>query len=312
MNTEQMNARIANASHGNDLRRGAIEMSLAMLMSGTIGWLVVSSGQTPWNVVFFRCVFGGATLLAVCAALGFLKARYFSWRMIGLVLIGSVAIVGNWLLLFAAYSRASISMATTVYNTQPFMLVALGVIVLRERVSASTVAWLGIAFVGLVMVVRVEPAVLAMPGQYLEGIAYALGAAFLYAISSIVTKRLKGTPPHLIAMLHVLFGIAMLAPFARFDQAPATLAGWSDLVVLGVVNTGLMYVLLYGAIQKLPTATIGALSFIYPVVAIVVDWLAFGQRLAWLQVAGAALILLAAAGVNLQWRIVPARVRANE
>jgi drug/metabolite transporter (DMT)-like permease len=51
----------------------------------------------------------------------------------------------------------------------------------------------------------------------------------------------------------------------------------------------------------------GALSFIYPVVAIFVDWIAFGQRLAWLQVAGAALILLAAAGVNLGWRIVPAR-----
>jgi drug/metabolite transporter (DMT)-like permease len=68
-----------------------------------------------------------------------------------------------------------------------------------------------------------------------------------------------------------------------------------------------MYVLLYGAIQKLPTAMTGALSFIYPVVAIAVDWLAFGQRLAWIQFAGAALILLAAAGVNLGWRIVPAR-----
>jgi len=281
-------------------------------MSGTIGWLVVSSGQTLWNVVFFRCVFGAATLVAVCAAFGFLKKRYFSWRMIGLVALGSVAIVGNWLLLFAAYSRASISMATTVYNTQPFMLVALGVVVLRERVSASTIAWLGVAFIGLVMVVRVEPAVLAMPGQYFEGIAYALGAAFLYAISSIVTKRLKGTPPHLIAMLHVLFGIVMLAPFARFDQTPASITGWSDLVVLGIVNTGLMYVLLYGAIQKLPTAMTGALSFIYPVVAIVVDWLAFGQRLAWLQVAGAVLILLAAAGVNLQWRIVPQKRRAND
>ncbi|SAK91065.1 multidrug DMT transporter permease [Caballeronia catudaia] len=307
MTTERIDARMSGASNANELRRGAIEMSLAMLMSGTIGWLVVSSGQTPWNVVFFRCVFGAATLVAVCAALGFLKKRYFSWRMIGLVALGSVAIVGNWLLLFAAYSRASISMATTVYNTQPFMLVALGAIVLRERVSSSTLAWLGIAFIGLVMVVRVEPAVLAMPGQYLEGIAYALGAALLYAISSIVTKRLQGTPPHLIAMLHVLFGIVMLAPFARFGETPASFAQWSDLVVLGVVNTGLMYVLLYGAIQKLPTATTGALSFIYPVAAIVADWLAFGQRLAWPQVAGAVLILLAAAGVNLKWRIVPRR-----
>lgn len=293
--------------HTSETRRGAIEMITAMLMSGTIGWLVVSSGQTPMNVVFFRCVFGGATLLAVCAALGMLRRHYFSPRMLALVALGSVAIVGNWLLLFAAYSRASISMATTVYNTQPFMLVALGVLVLRERVTRSTLAWLGIAFAGLVMVVRVEPAVLAMPGQYLEGIGYALGAAFLYAISSIVTKRLKGTPPHLIALLHVSLGIAMLAPFVRFDQLPAAHSGWIDLVVLGVVNTGLMYVLLYGAIQKLPTAMTGALSFIYPVVAIAVDWLAFGQRLAWMQVAGAALILLAAAGVNLGWRIVPAR-----
>jgi drug/metabolite transporter (DMT)-like permease len=278
-----------------------------MLMSGTIGWLVVSSGQTPFNVVFFRCVFGGATLLVVCAALGMLRRQLFSWRMLLLVGAGSVAIVGNWVLLFAAYSRASISMATTVYNTQPFMLVALGVLVLRERVTMSAIAWLGVAFIGLVMVVRVEPAVLAVPGQYLEGIAFALGAALLYAISSIITKRLKGTPPHLIAMLQVGLGIVMLAPFVRFDQLPASASGWIDLVVLGVVNTGLMYVLLYGAIQKLPTAMTGALSFIYPVVAIAVDWIAFGQRLAWPQVAGAALILLAAAGVNLGWRIVPAR-----
>ncbi len=305
MNTERIDA--LSVSCTSDQKRGALEMSMAMLMSGTIGWLVVSSGQTPWNVVFFRCVFGGATLIAVRAALGFLKRVYFSWRMIGLVTLGSVAIVGNWLLLFAAYSRASISMATTVYNTQPFMLVAMGALLLRERVSSSTLAWLGVAFVGLVMVVRVEPAVLAMPGQYLEGIGYALGATFLYAVSSIVTKRLKGTPPHLIAMLHVLLGIVMLAPFVRFDQTPASMSGWADLVVLGIVNTGLMYVLLYGGIQKLPTAMTGALSFIYPVVAIVVDWLAFGQHLAWPQVAGAALILLAAAGVNLQWRIVPRR-----
>ena len=137
----------------NETRRGAIEMSLAMLMSGTIGWLVVSSGQTPFNVVFFRCVFGGATLLAVCAVLGMLRRQFFSWRMLMLVALSGIAIVGNWLLLFAAYSRASISMATTVYNTQPFMLVGLGVLVLRERVTMSTIAWLGVAFVGLVMVV---------------------------------------------------------------------------------------------------------------------------------------------------------------
>ncbi|PAJ77965.1 DMT family transporter [Burkholderia ubonensis] len=291
----------------NEIRRGAAEMVVAMLMSGTIGWLVMSSRQPLANVVFFRCVFGGATLALVCAALGFLRRSLFSWRMLGLAALGSVAIVANWLLLFAAYSRASISMATAVYNTQPFMLVALGALVFRERITTSTLAWLLLAFVGLVCVVRVEPAVLAVPGEYLEGVALALGAAFLYAVSSIIAKHLKGTPPHLIALLQVGLGVVMLAPFTRFDTLPATPSQWLDLVVLGIVHTGVMYVLLYGAIQKLPTAMTGALSFVYPVVAIAVDRVAFGQTLAWTQVLGALLILLAAAGVNLGWRIVPAR-----
>jgi drug/metabolite transporter (DMT)-like permease len=278
---------------------------MAMLMSGTIGWLVVSSQQSPFNVVFFRCIFGGATLALVCAALGLFRQKLLSWRTFGLALLGGAAIVVNWVLLFAAYSRASISMATAVYNTQPFMLVALGALVFRERTSASTVVWLAVAFIGLVFVVKVEPAVLAVPGQYLVGVAYAVGAAAMYAVSSIITKRLKGTPPHLIALIQVSLGVVMLAPFVRFDALPASGVQWLELVVLGVVNTGLMYVLLYGAIQKLPTSMTGALSFIYPVVAIIVDRIAFGQTLAWIQVLGAVLILLAAAGVNLGWRIVP-------
>ncbi|WP_261536588.1 DMT family transporter [Burkholderia multivorans] len=294
----------------NEIRRGAAEMVVAMVMSGSIGWLVMSSQQPLANVVFFRCVFGAATLAVVCAALGLLRRALFSPRMLILTAFGSIAIVANWLLLFAAYSRASISMATAVYNTQPFMLVALGAIVFRERITASTLVWLALAFVGLVCVVRVEPAVLAVPGEYLEGVALALGAAFLYAVSSIITKHLKGTPPHLLALLQVALGIVLLAPFAHFDTLPATPAQWADLVVLGIVNTGVMYVLLYGAIQKLPTAMTGALSFVYPIVAIVVDRIAFGQTLAWAQVFGALLILLAAAGVNLGWRIVPTRRRA--
>jgi drug/metabolite transporter (DMT)-like permease len=280
-------------------------MSIAMLMSGTIGWLVVSSQQSPFNVVFFRCIFGGATLALVCAVLGLFRRKLFSWKMFGLALLGGAAIVVNWVLLFAAYSRASISMATAVYNTQPFMLVALGALVFRERISASTLAWLAVAFIGLVFVVKVEPAVLAVPGQYLVGVAYAVGAAAMYAVSSIITKRLKGTPPHLIALIQVSLGVVMLAPFVRFDALPTSASQWFELAVLGVVNTGLMYVLLYGAIQKLPTSLTGALSFIYPVVAIIVDRIAFGQTLAWIQVLGAVLILLAAAGVNLGWRIVP-------
>ena len=64
--------------------------------------------------------------------------------------------------------------------------------------------------------------------------------------------------------------------------------------------------LLYGAIQKLPTALTGALSFIYPIAAILVDWFAFGHRLEPLQWLGVAAILLAAAGMQQGWWFKPA------
>ncbi|RUZ71551.1 EamA/RhaT family transporter, partial [Mesorhizobium sp. M7A.F.Ca.US.006.01.1.1] len=62
-------------------------------------------------------------------------------------------------------------------------------------------------------------------------------------------------------------------------------------------------ILMYGAIQKLPTHLQGSLSFIYPVVAILVDVAAFGHRLHMSQVVGATAILIAAAGMNLGWTL---------
>ncbi|MBC7211542.1 MAG: EamA family transporter, partial [Pseudomonas sp.] len=109
----------------NSLRRGSLEMIAAMLISGTIGWFVLVSGQPVLEVVFWRCVFGAGTLLLICAAMGFLKPGVLTRVTFLLAVASGVAIVGNWVLLFASYSRASIAIGTAVYNVQPFMLVGL-------------------------------------------------------------------------------------------------------------------------------------------------------------------------------------------
>lgn len=108
-------------------------------------------------------------------------------------------------------------------------------------------------------------------------------------------------PPHLIVLVQLLVGVAMLWPWAHMPDATEQAQTWGYLITIGAVHTGLMSTLLYGAIQKIPTALIGSLSFIYPVVAILVDWVAFDHALSALQLAGAVAILLAAAGMNLGW-----------
>ncbi|QCI63077.1 DMT family transporter [Phreatobacter stygius] len=288
--------------------RGTAEMTAAMAISGTIGWFVVVSGLPVMDVVFWRCVFGAATLLVVCAAMGLLRRDIITPGQAGLAALGGLAIVANWLLLFAAYPHASISIATAVYNTQPFMLVGLGVLVFGERPTVTQLGWLGIAFAGMLAIVQAKPSAAAIGADYLTGILLALGAAFFYAVAAIVAKRLKGVPPHLITLIQVSVGMVMLLPLANLAELPAGAATWGALGTLGIVHTGVVFVLLYGAIQKLPTNLTGALSFIYPVVAVLVDLIAFGHHLQWLQVAGASAILLAAAGMTLGWSPFSRRV----
>lgn len=278
--------------------QGTLEMGAAMAISGTIGWFVVQSGLPALEVVFWRCALGAVALGLVCWAMGLLRG--ITWRIALWAGLGGVAIVTNWLLLFSAYSHASISIATAVYNTQPFMLVVFGALLFGERITPAKIGWLATAFVGMLLIVQAKPGAGAPGSHYALGIAMALGAAFFWAVASVIAKRLTGTPPHLIALVQVAVGVVMLAPFAGLGTPPQGATTWLLLVTLGVVHTGLMYILLYGAVQKLPTFLQGALSFIYPVVAIGVDFVAFGHWLQPTQWLGAAAILLAAAAMNLQ------------
>lgn len=284
-----------------DIRTGGVEMMAAMLISGTIGWFVLMSGQPVIDVVFWRCLFGALTLLVICAALGHFRAGILTWRLAGLAAVGGIAIVVNWLLLFGAYSRSSISIATMVYNTQPFMLLAIGGLVFREKITATKLGWLAVAFAGMAAIVQAKPSGGFTGSDYLTGIAMALAAAFFYALAALMAKRLKGTPPHLIALIQVVTGLLMLAPFAGASGLPDEAYQWALLIAMGAVHTGLMYVLLYGAIQKLPTHLTGALSFIYPVAALAVDRMAFGHQLQPAQLLGSAAILIAAAGMTFGW-----------
>ncbi|WOX22823.1 DMT family transporter [Streptomyces solicathayae] len=275
--------------------RGTVELTLAMVLSGTLGIFVVESGASAFNVVFFRCLFGALALGAYSLARGYFTGHGFTPKKLGLAALGGVFIVFNWVFLFEAYEAVSISFATVVYHTQPFFLVLLGAVLFRERITAAKFGWLAVAFAGLVLVSGVRPGDTAS----LKGLGLALGAAVLYALSTVVTKRITGVRPHLIALVQVLVGLPLLLPFADFGAAAGLGAGWGWLAGLGLIHTGLMYVLMYSAYAKLPTAKIAVLAFTYPAVAMVADWAVYGHHIGLVQALGVPLIVLAGLKVTL-------------
>jgi drug/metabolite transporter (DMT)-like permease len=279
--------------------RGIVEMIAAQLIFGTAGWLVVASGVPVLDVIFWRCLLGAITLLGVCLLMGLFRRDAISLRQAGIAALAGVLLTTGWLLLFGSLSRASISIATAVYHTQPFILVGLGALLFKEKVTLGRMAWLVIAFVGMILIVQGKPGGDNGGSDYLTGVLMSFGAAFCYALVAILTMRLKGVRPHLIAFIQISVGAAILLPFADLANPPTSAWAWSLIAIFGVIGTGVVYVLLYSAYQKLQTHVIGALSFIYPVAAIVVDYIALSHRLQPLQIVGTAAILIAASGMTL-------------
>ncbi len=199
--------------------RGAVQMILAMTISGTVGWPVLVLGQPPATVVFWRCAFGALAMLATCAALGQLKQGAINRRQLAFAILGGIALVLNWTLLFAAYKHASIAVATVTYHVQPFMLVALGALLFGEKLTADRLGWLLLAFAGMVLIVAGQQS--GGGDDYLLGVALALGAALMYAIAAAIVKQLAALPPQLIVLIQLTVGTLALAPFAGLATPPA-------------------------------------------------------------------------------------------
>jgi drug/metabolite transporter (DMT)-like permease len=275
---------------------GVRPMVGAMALSGTIGAAVMLSGESAMTVVFFRCLLGSAALLGwLCWTGGWTRIdrRACAW-----IAAGAAALIGNWLCLFSAFTLCGISIATVVYHVQPFLLVVLAAVAQRQAPDWRQLPFLLLAFVGVALTTGISGGTLQP--ALLGGVLLALAAAFLYALATIATRQLKAYPPAQIAGLQLALGVAVLAPMASFDVGTFTARTWGSLLVVGLVHTGLVYNLMYGAFQRLKAESIATLSFIYPAVAVATDLALFDARLGALQWVGMGLIL---AGVVANQRI---------
>lgn len=287
--------------------KGVLEMTAAMTIAGTVGWFVLATALPATQVVFWRCLFGALAMALVCAARGILRRGMMTRKQVILALLGGVTLTLNWVCLFAAYADTSIAVATITYHVQPFILVIFGALLFNESLTRCKLGWMALAFCGVVLIAGGGHYSGADAGRYLTGIGFALAAAVFYAITAAIAKGLTGVPPSLIVLVQMLVGSLLLWPYATWPTGQTAGHTWGLLLVIGFVHTGLMSTLLYGAVQKIPTAAVGALSFIYPIVAILVDAWALSRPLGLLQLAGTLLILTAIVGINAGWGLLSPR-----
>lgn len=292
-------------------RTALIQLLLAEVLIGSVGVFVRESGRDPVTAVFFRCVFGSLFLLAWGISRGYLRGLWADAQLIRTAMISGVLLVLNWVALFAGMERSSIGVATLVYHFYPFAMMAMAALFLGERTRPADVAWTVLAFAGVVLSADPLRVLGGADGTYLLGIGLTFVAALLCGASLLLARRAGGQRPYALVLIQCVVGVAMLAPFAHHTSVWAAGPHWVWLAGLGLVHSGICYVLFYSAYARLPVATIAVLSFVYPVIALVLDYALYGQTLAPVQGLGIALIVLGTLGVNLKWgwrrrEVVPA------
>jgi drug/metabolite transporter (DMT)-like permease len=274
-------------------RLGVLELAVAMGLSGTIGVFVVESAASPLTVAFARCAVGAVALGLWCAARGYLTRPDVSRASLLFIVAGGLCLVTNWALLFASYEHTSIGVATVTYHVQPFLLVLFAPLVLGEALAIRQLAWVALGFAGLVLIA--QPWTEPLTGSYGRGMLEAVSAAALYALATLLVKKVHGVRAHVIALVQLSIGAVILLPFARWvELTDVDAVPW--LITLGIVHTAFMYVLVYDSYPRLKTATIAFLGFLYPVVAVVFDAVVYDHVLSLAQIGGSLLILLAGLG----------------
>lgn len=270
-----------------------LQLLLSVFIFGSIGIFVRFIPLPSSLIALIRGVIGTLFLLFVLLirkqrlSLAAIKANL-------LLLTLSGAFIGfNWILLFEAYRYTSVATATLCYYLAPVFVTVASPFVLRERLTKAKLICVLAALIGMVFVSGVLSG--ARESLSLRGVAFGIGAALLYASVILMNKHLNDIASLDMTIVQLSAAALVLLPYTLLteDVAAVRFTPMTTvlLVIVGIVHTGLAYVLYLGSIQKLRAQTVAIFSYVDPIVAILLSALLLNERLDFYGAVGAVLIL---------------------
>ena len=231
-------------------------------------------------------------------------------RHLLLLLVSGAAIGVNWILLFEAYNYTTVATATLCYYFAPSIVVLLSPLVLRERLTGKKILCVLLALAGMTLVSGVVPGGFGGAGE-LRGVLLGLGAAMFYASVVLMNQRIAGVEAFDRTLVQLFAAAVVILPYVLLSGDAQNLAFTPVsavlLAIVCVVHTGLAYAMFFSSFSKLPTPTIALLSYIDPVVALLLSALFLREELTVLTAIGAVLILGAAL-----WCELPPRTKKEK
>lgn len=273
--------------------KARIWLVVSMTIFGTIGIFVRNIELNSGELALYRAV------LALLLLGGFLLCTRQKLAIKGLgkdlilLLVSGVAMGINWILLFEAYKYTTVSMATLSYYFAPVIVTVLAPILFKEKLTKKQIVCFIMSTLGLILITGVGE--LNAGSNHLTGILFGLGAAVFYASVILLNKFIKKVSGIQRTFFQFIAAIIVLVPYVLctggIHLGSLNTKGWIYLLIVGLVHTGITYCLYFSALKDLSGQEAAILSYIDPLVAVIISVVILHEGMTLLQATGGVLIL---------------------
>ena len=261
---------------------------LSMLIFGTNGILVHHISLASSQIILMRTLIGGLLLTLIVLLRGGFDRAGIRDDLLPLLLGGSVLGL-NWVALFEAYRQLNVSLATLIYYVGPILVLLFSPLLFREKLNSRKITSVVFVAVGLVCI----SGSIALRGMSMRGLLTAVVSALFYAAVIIFNKRITHTGGMQTAALEldIAFVIVLIYMMLTVGPPHPAVSDIPWIAVIGLVNTGLAYLLYFSGLQKLPAQSAALISYVDPVSALVFSALFLHETMTPVQILGAVLII---------------------
>lgn len=238
----------------------------------------------PMHVAMLRALPAGLLLLLFVRKLpfGIWWSRAF--------FLGALNFAFFWAMLFVAAYRLPGGVAATVGAVQPLIVIGLSRVFLARPIRALAIVAGIIGMAGVAFLVMTPNAALDP-----VGIAAALAGAVSMAFGTVLTRKWQPPVSSLtFTAWQLTAGGLLLVPVAWFLEPalpPLSTENILGLAYLGLIGAAFTYLLWFRGLSRIEPSVAASLGFLSPVTATLLGWLALGQSLAPVQIAGFVMVM---------------------
>lgn len=276
------------------IKNPTLLISVSMAVFGTIAPFVRKTGLASAEVALYRAVLA-ASLIGIFLFVTKQKISFkdFKKATLPLLLFSGAAMAFNWIFLFEAYKYTTVSVATLSYYFAPVIVTVACPILFKEKIGLK--GWICFAgsTLGIVLITGIGD--LSGGKNDLKGILFGLCAAALYATVILLNKFIKEVDGIHRTFLQFLSAVVVLSPYVLLTDgvnvANMTPVGIVCLLTVGFIHTGIAYCMYFTSLKNLPGQKAAILSYIDPLVAVIISITVLKESITPMRAAGGILIL---------------------